>query len=126
MLQAAFPDCLLLDLFSHLQDFCAKAEIDVARGDAAEDVPGTTAGLIGGDVPVASNDGPPVRRFPPAVAGTVIDKVRVQSRRLNADTESSDPVVPLGVGFRLWTERLDGARGEGHPYALDALSGLLC
>ena len=98
----------------------------LAQGDAAEDLPGAAACLVGGDVPVASDDDASVRRLPAAVAGAVVDEIRAQSGRLNADAESGDPVVPCGVGPRLRLERLDGARGECHPDARDALSRLRC
>ena len=60
------------------------------------------------------------------LSSTAVDEIRVQSGRLNANVESGDPVVPRGVGPRLRAERLDRARGEGHPDARDALSGLRC
>ena len=98
----------------------------LAEGDAAEDLSGAAACLVGGDVPVASDDDAPVRRFPAAVAGAIVDEIRAQAGWLNADAESGDPVVPCGVGPRLRLERLDGARGKGHRDAGDALSCLRC
>ena len=98
----------------------------LAQGNAAEDLSGAAACLVGGDVPVASDDDAPVRRFPAAVAGAVVDEIRAQSGRLNADAESGDSVVPCGVGPRLRLERLDGARGERHPDAREALPRLRC
>lgn len=98
----------------------------LAQGDAAEDLAGAAACLVGGDVPVAADDDSPVRRLPAAISGTIVDEIRAQAGRLNADAESGDPVVPCGVGPRLRLECFDGARGEGHPDARDALSRLWC
>ena len=46
MLQAALPDCLFLDLLSHLQDFGATAVMDVDRGEVAEAIVVPVVGVV--------------------------------------------------------------------------------
>ena len=104
----------------------ALGERVVAQGDAAEDFAGAAARLVGGDGPVAPDDEAAVGRLPSAVAGAVVDEVGAQPGGLNPDAESGELAVPCRVGFLLRLERLDGARGEGHPKARGAFSGRRC
>ena len=98
----------------------------LAQGDATEDLPCAAARLVGGDEAVTPDDDPPVRRLPAAVAGTVVDEVRAQAGRVNADAESGEPVVPCDVGAVLGLERVDGPRRERHPETRDEFRGRNC
>ena len=80
----------------------------LAQRDAAEDLPGAAALLVGGDEAVTADDDPPVRRVPAAVSGTVGDEVRAQVGRVHADAELGEPVVPCDVGAFPGLERVDG------------------
>ena len=95
---------------------CAGAvrERILAQGDAAEDLPGAAARLIGGDEAMTPDDDPTVRCLPAAIAGTVVDEVRAQAGWVNADAESGEPVVPCDVGAVPGLERVDGPRRERH------------
>lgn len=75
---------------------------------------------------MSPDDDPPVWRCPAAIAGTVVDEVRAQAGRVNADAETGEPVVPCDVRLAPGLERVDGPRRERHPEARDEFRGQIC
>ena len=58
--------------------------------------------------------------------GTSERGIRRAARGANADAESSEIVVPRGVGFLFRFERFDGGHGQRQAVARGALTGQRC
>ena len=84
----------------------------LAAGDAAQQLLGEAAGLLGGQPAAAADGDAPVPRLPAPAPDAVVEDERLGPRGLDADPEADEPVVPGDPGLVGRLERLDRSFGE--------------